>query len=170
MYKPDLSKAEIRLCFLRSLCVGVFVVLSLLLVHIFDNNVWMVSLAATGFIAFAFPKAESVRTRVILGGYLSACIAGMGCALLLMIWDDSYIAKLLMCGLAIFITTFAMTVLDFEHPPAAALSIGIVISIHPFSLAIASFGCVVVLCLIKMPLARLVLKEKKAKEENNKDI
>ncbi len=169
MYKPNLSKEEVRLCFYRSLCVGIFVVLSLFLVHIFDDNLWMVSLAATGFIAFAFPTAQAVKTRVILGGYLIACVVGIGCAMLLLIWENAHTAKLLLCGLAIFITTFVMTLLDVEHPPAAALSIGVVAAVHPVSLALASFGCVVVLCVIKMPIARMVLKEKKNKQNEKND-
>ncbi len=160
MYKPDLSRREVWICFLRSLCTCLFVVISLLLVHLFDDNIWMVSLAATSFIAFAFPKAQSVRTRVILGGYISACVAGVGCALLAGLFEDSHVAELALCGLAIFLTSFSMTVLDFEHPPAAALSIGIVIANEPIGLALASLGCVAVLCIIKMPLARYVLREK----------
>ncbi len=160
MKKPDFSKEEIRLCFLRSLCVALFVVFSLCVAHYFNDNIWMVSLAASGFIAFAFPKADSVRTSVLFGGYLSACIWGVLFSLVLDWVGFSYATIMIACGVAIFLTAFCMTVLDLEHPPAAALAIGIVISEDPLELAAASMLCVIVLCVIKKPLARMVLREK----------
>ncbi len=160
MKKPNFSREEIRLCFLRSLCVALYVLFCLLIAHQFEDSIWMVSLAASAFIAFAFPKADSVRTSVLVGGYLSSCIWGVLLSLVLFHIGLTYTNTIVCCGIAIFLTSFCMTVLDLEHPPAAALAIGIVISSKPLELAAASMLCVIVLCLIKKPLARIVLREK----------
>ncbi len=160
MKKPNLSKAEIRLCFLRSLCVAVFVLFSLFIAHQIHDRIWIVSIAASAFIAFAFPKADSVRTSVLVGGYISACIWGIVFSYVLAWIGHAYINTIILCGCAIFLTSFCMTVLDVEHPPAAALTISIVISDVPLELGGASMLCVVVLCVIKKPLARIILREK----------
>ncbi len=159
MNKPNLSKEEVRLCFLRSICVAGFVLLALALAHIYDNTIWAISLGATAFIAFAFPNAQAVRVKVIIGGYVSACICGVLLSLLLSVFNYTYIATLLLSGIAVFFTTLLMTLLDNEHPPAAALAIGLIIADDPLSLAGISLVAVIILCLIKGPIARIILRE-----------
>ncbi len=160
MHKPNLSKEEIRLCVLRSLCVSLFLLLCFVVMHFVDNTIWVTSIAATSFIAFAFPKAESVKTRVILGGYVSAGFWGSVFSVILSYTSGSYIIILIMCVLAVFLTSLCMTVFDFEHPPSAALAVGLVLSATPIIYSLLALAAVSVLCLIKMPLAKLVLGEK----------
>ncbi len=159
MKKPNFSKAEIRLCFLRSLCVSAFVLFTIVLVHLVDNAIWITSLGATTFIAFAFPKAEAVKKRVILGGYISACLWGVIAALILQAVGYPHVLTIALCVVAVFLTTMCMTVFDFEHPPSAALALSLVLSNEPIQTALLSILCVVILCLIKMPLAKLILRE-----------
>ncbi len=168
MYKPNLSKEEIRLCFLRSLCVSLFLLFCFVAMHFIDNTIWVTSLAATAFIAFAFPKAQSVKTRVILGGYISAGLWGSVFSVILRATNGGYIVILMMCVAAVFLTSLCMTVFDFEHPPSAALAVGLVLSATPVIYALLALLAVVVLCLIKMPLAKLVLGEKFSAEDKQK--
>ncbi len=158
MNKPDFSKAEIRLCILRSLCVSVFVMLSLFIVHIFDNNIWLTSLAASSFIAFAFPKADSVRTKVLIGGYLSACVFGALAGVILSTFSPNEVTVIIFAGAALFFATLCMTILDYEHPPAAALVLALVVTDKPILVAIFSLCFIILLSIVKMPLAKLILK------------
>ncbi len=163
MQKPNFAREEIKLCFFRSLCVAVFLLLTITLIHLVDNTIWISSLAATTFIAFAFPKAEAVKSRVILGGYISACVWGVVASLILQAMNHTYFLTVILCTLAVFLTTMCMTVFDFEHPPSAALAVGLVISNQPIQTALLSILCVILLCAIKMPLARLILRENENK-------
>ncbi len=164
MHKPDFRKAEIKLCFLRSICVTLFLLIAYLITHIFDDSIWMTPLAATTFIAFAFPKAEAVRNRFLLGGYISAGVWGVAISYLTLVVGDSYLVLLVLAVLSVFLTSLTMTIFDFEHPPSAALAIGLVLADQPLKMALASIICIVILCLIKMPLAKLILKEKPSAE------
>ncbi len=157
MYKPNLSKEEIRLCFFRSLCVSIFLMLCFFAVHFVDNTIWITSLAATSFITFAFPKADAVKARVVIGGYIFAGLCGTVCSLLLDAVGNSYIAVMLLCLVAVFLTSFSMTVLDLEHPPAAALAVALVLSDKPITHALLALFMTAILCLVKVPISRLML-------------
>ncbi len=159
MYKPDFTRGEVRLCVLRSLCVSIFLFVCFFIVHSFDNTIWITSLAATTFIAFAFPKAQSVLPRVIIGGYASASVWGVLASLLLSSLGDDYYILLTVSVATVFFTTLTMTLLDIEHPPSAALSIGLVLSDQPLKTALLSLLFVIILSIVKMPLARWVLRE-----------
>ncbi len=161
MQKPDLSKTELKLCLLRSLCVTAFVALAFVGVHIFDNSVWVTPLAATAFIAFAFPGAKSAHPRVLIGGYATACLWGVLAAVFTNMLGGAYGLTLGLCVLSLFLTTFTMTALDIEHPPAAALSVGIALYEESARMALAALVFVVFLSAVKMPLARLLLGEPK---------
>ncbi len=158
MHKPDFSKPEVLLCIYRSLFITAFLFLAFFLSHLVDNRIWATSLAATSFIVFAFPKADSVRTRVVIGGYTSACIFGVLASFLVPLFSYEYWTTLILCSLAVFLTTLAMTLFDFEHPPAAALAISLVLSEHAFRLALVSMFSVILLCFLKKPVAILLLK------------
>ncbi len=166
MWKPDFSGREIRNCILRSVCVSLFALFAFFMVHLMDNTVWITSIAASAFIAFAFPSAQSVRPRVLIGGYVCACVWGLiAYGVWHMFWGH-YTALLWLCIAVIFFTTLSMTLFDFEHPPAAALSIGILLSVHPIYLASASLLFVVVLCIVKMPVIRLLALSPKKEPES----
>ncbi len=161
MHRLNLSKEEIRLCLLRSLCVSVFLLLCFSAMHLVDDTIWAVSLAATSFIAFAFPKADSVKTRVLIGSYLMSGVFGTIASLLLRLIGRSYMPSIVLCIVVIFIVSFGMTLFDLEHPPAAAFAVGLTLFEMPIVYALFAIASVAVLCLIKMPLARLVLGETK---------
>ncbi len=167
MQKPDFSKREILLCLFRSLFTTLFMVFAYLMVHLFDNKVWLVSVAATAFIVFAFPNAKSVKTRFLLGGYFCACFWGTALALISQLFDKTTVSTTIFCAIAVFLTTFSMTLFDFEHPPAAALATGIVLSSSPIIMSIASFVCVIILFLIKAPVANYILNKFEKKENSD---
>ncbi len=160
MHKPNFRKDEIRRCFLRSLCVALFLLIASLMVHLIDNTIWMTSIAASAFIAFTFPEAQSVRPIVIMGSYFSACLCGILTAMLTPLVTNIAHSTLVLSVTAVFFTTLLMTIFDFEHPPAVALSVAIVLTDTPVKLAFASFLCAIILCIIKVPLTHLILRNK----------
>jgi CBS-domain-containing membrane protein len=79
------------------------------------------SLAATTFIVFAMPKSRSAQTRNVIGGHLM----GLGAGGLIYLLDPP---NLVAFPLAVGLATFLMVALDFEHPPAAATALALVVN------------------------------------------
>jgi len=102
------------------------------------------SLGATCFIIFTVPHRNSSRVRYILGGYIIGAAAGSICSVLscavpgipLGIWG----------AVAIGLSMLFMVILNFEHPPASAFSLGIVIGGFKPGMIIAVFAAT--LCLL----------------------
>lgn len=86
-----------------------------------DKMVVISAMGATAFIVFAMPKAASAQTRNVIGGHLVGMAIG---SLFYYINIPYYIEYPLVVGIAIFV----MVALDFEHPPAAATALAVVIN------------------------------------------
>ncbi len=168
MNKPDFSKKEVLLCLLRSLCVSVFLLVTFSLISIVNNAIMLTSLAATTFIVFTFPKAHAVLPRFIIGGYFCAGVFGVLAALIYSSSQQKFANLLILCIASVFLTTFCMTLFNFEHPPAAAFAVSLVFDEHPVIAVLLALSVVAVLCVIKKPLADAMLKLSSRFEKNEK--
>lgn len=92
------------------------------------------SLGATSFIAFTMPHAESCRPRYLLGGYALGITIG---SLFKLLWMSPMLSAnpflsergdVVFGALAIGCTIFLMVLLNFEHPPACGMALGVVLN------------------------------------------
>ncbi len=111
---------------------GVVVLALLLILDAVTQTVLIASLGATAFIAFAVPRSLHSGPRHLIGGYFIGVVAGAVMAYLYSLtaswgtWDH---AIMIMFGaLAISFAMFVMVVTRSEHPPAAALALGLVLN------------------------------------------
>jgi CBS-domain-containing membrane protein len=110
------------------------VVMNLMLVmDTVTQTVLIAALGASTFIAFAVPRSEVSAPRHLIGGYLVGLLAGTALSLLHGSIDWQVVmnphAGQIICGaLATGIAMFLMVITRTEHPPAAALALGIVIN------------------------------------------
>lgn len=136
-----------------------FVVLVLLLVlDAVTQTVLIAALGASAFIAFAVPRSLHSGPRHMIGGYAIGIVAGC----LMSILDSgmsvqgagaAHAVMVIFGAMAISLAMFTMVVTRTEHPPAAALALGLVLNEWDLlTLAVVMAG-IVGLSLIK----RLVL-------------
>jgi CBS-domain-containing membrane protein len=134
----------------QCLGAGVFLLLVLLLADGLLTGLVASSICASTFIAFAYPHAESSKPRYMIGGYATAILCGglgwVGCTFTT---SSELPTHALFCAAAVFATILLMVVCDFQHPPSAALAFTMVGTSHPVTLGLYTFGCILVLCLIK---------------------
>jgi CBS-domain-containing membrane protein len=112
---------------------GVVVLILLLVLDAVTQTVLIAALGASAFIAFAMPRSLHSDPRYLVGGYVIGMLSGSAMSLI-----DSQIvvssvvlshAVMIICGaLAISFTMFMMVVTRTEHPPAAALALGLVLN------------------------------------------
>lgn len=119
---------------LQSLLATVAVSVVLLVLDTLAATAIIASLGATSFIAFTMPHAESCRPRYLLGGYAVGLSVG---TLFKLLWMSPLFCNnpfLLVRGdvvfgaLAIGCTIFLMVLMNFEHPPACGMALGVILN------------------------------------------
>lgn len=136
------------------------VLIVLLVLDALTQTVLIAALGATAFIAFAVPRSVNADPRHMIGGYLVGTWAGgvMGFLHSSMIFPSLAIdhAFLVSAGaLATGLAMFLMVITRTEHPPAAALALGLVLNEWDWQTLAFIIGGVVVMTIVKqlvMPL------------------
>ena len=137
---------------------GLVVLLLLLILDAVTQTVLIAALGASAFIAFAVPRSLHSGARHMIGGYAIGIVAGCLMATLesAMNIQDVGLGHAVMVvfgAMAISLAMFTMVVTRTEHPPAAALALGLVLNEWDLlTLAVVMAG-IVALSLVK----RLVL-------------
>lgn len=134
----------------KSLFIAAYIAVVFLVIYRFSSKLAMASLAASAFIAFGFPNAESSRPKFLLGGYACGIISGfiavgIYCLLPGPMHADLY-AQIIFSAVAVFLAAFLMLSLKLQHPPAAALTVAVVLEKNPFLMGFGAFICVA--CLV----------------------
>ncbi len=128
MRKENLSSYILQ-CSLAS----VFVLILLLVLDAVTQTVLIAALGASTFIAFAVPRSLQSGSRNMIGGYLVGIAAGclMGTLNTTLQFSDAQTTHAVMIvfgALAIGFAMFTMVITKTEHPPAAALALGLVLN------------------------------------------
>lgn len=98
------------------------------------NSAIIASLGATTFIAFGMPHAKSARPRYLLGGYSVGILVGTTLKLIAMtpfiksIPEAYKMEDVIFAALAVGLSMFLMVIMNFEHPPACGLALGILLN------------------------------------------
>lgn len=125
-----------------------FVVLVLLFVlDAVTQTVLIAALGASTFIAFAVPRSPHSGPRHMIGGYAVGIFAGSlmsSLASMMNLTAINHHAIIVIFGaVAISFAMFIMVVTRTEHPPAAALALGLVLNEWSLlTLAVVFFGVV----------------------------
>lgn len=112
---------------------GITVLLLLLVLDAMTQTVLIAALGASAFIAFAVPRSLHSDTRHFVGGYLVGICSGSLMAILndMLAFSGPTIEHAIMVvfgAFAISLAMFLMVITRTEHPPAAALALGIVLN------------------------------------------
>ncbi|MGB5719478.1 MAG: HPP family protein [Woeseiaceae bacterium] len=126
---------------------GLIVLMLLLILDAVTQTVLIASLGASAFIAFAVPRSLHSDPRHLVGGYVVGMVAGTLMASLNSLlasgagWDQALM--IVFGALSISLAMFGMVVTRCEHPPAAALALGLVLNEWSFvTLAVVLVGVI----------------------------
>ena len=128
-----LRRENIRRYALQCSLAAAVVLILLLVLDAVTQTVLIAALGASVFIAFAVPRSLHSSPRCLIGGYLAGILAGSLMATLNIAFDFSDVvtahASMVVFGaLATGLAMFLMVVTKTEHPPAAALALGLVLN------------------------------------------
>lgn len=151
-------KEKARRTLMQCSLAALVVLIVLFLLDAVTQTVLIASLGASAFIAFALPRSLHSSPRHLIGGYVVGMLAGALMWLVSVPWQFAnpvleHAVTILFGALAIGLAMFLMVVTKTEHPPAAALALGLVLNEWDMVTLLVVFSGVIALSLLK----RLVL-------------
>jgi CBS-domain-containing membrane protein len=143
---------------LQCTLASVVVLILLLILDTVTQTVLIAALGASTFIAFAVPRSLQSEPRYMIGGYLVGILVGssIGTLSASIHYSDivtAHVAMIVFGALATGLAMFVMVITKTEHPPAAALALGLVLNEWDFLTLVVVIVGVIVLTICK----RLVL-------------
>jgi len=148
-FRRDDLKRYVMQCVLA----GLVVLVLLLVLDAVTQTVLIAALGASTFIAFAVPRSPHSGPRHMIGGYVAGMFAGALMATLKTMIDVSpsadHAVMVVFGAIAISLAMFTMVVTRTEHPPAAALALGLVLNEWSFLTLIVVLSGIIGLSIIK---------------------
>lgn len=153
-------KNNIRRYVLQCVLAMLIIFIVLFITDTIFNMTVVASLGASTFIALTMPHTNSSRPRYLIGGY----VIGILCGILmnyvtfrltstgLTVFEHS--PHIITCALAVGLAILLMTACNFEHPPAAALAMGLVLDANVLITSFAAFISIIIISLIKILLKK----------------
>jgi CBS-domain-containing membrane protein len=143
---------------LQCTLASVVVLILLLILDTVTQTVLIAALGASTFIAFAVPRSLQSEPRYMIGGYLVGILVGssIGTLSASIHYSDivtTHVAMIVFGALAMGLAMFVMVITKTEHPPAAALALGLVLNEWGFLTLVVVIVGVIALSICK----RLVL-------------
>ena len=116
----------------QCLLATLVVLLLLLAINVISNELVIASIASTTFTIFTAPHHRLSHFRYVFGGYIVGILVGLFCYFLVLnkltaIGWFFDIHQELVGAIAVGLSIFFMVILDLEHPPAASMSLALVI-------------------------------------------
>lgn len=153
-----LRRENLNRYFLQCGLASIVVLILLLVLDAVTQTVLIAALGASTFIAFAVPRSLQSDPRHMIGGYLVGIAAGclMGVVHTGINFSDVAIAHaflIIFGALAIGFAMLVMVLTKTEHPPAAALALGLVLNEWDFLTLVVVLAGVIGLSICK----RLIL-------------
>jgi len=117
------------------------------------QTVLIAALGASTFIAFAVPRSLQSDPRYMIGGYLVGILVGSSIGTLnaSITYSDivtAHVAMIVFGALATGLAMFVMVITKTEHPPAAALALGLVLNEWDFLTLVVVIAGVIVLSIL----------------------
>lgn len=151
-------KGHIPAYLAQCLLAMTFIFTGLLLIDSFSTLTIVASLGASTFLAFTMPHSHATRPRYFIGGYIVGILCGIGMHYTNLLMSAKKLTILghsphiLTCALAVGLAMLIMTALNFEHPPAVALAMGLVLERRLLITAAAAFSAILILAFLKLCL------------------
>ena len=161
-FDHHIRKENIRRYLLQCTLAGACVFVLLIVLDAVTQTVLIAALGASAFIAFAVPLSLHSSPRHMIGGYLAGIFSGCTMSFLYTAMDltSAFGASAGMIVAGAFATSlamFLMVVTRTEHPPAAALALGLVLNEWNLLTLAVVLGGVIGLSIIKRAILPLLM-------------
>ena len=128
-----MDRSNLRRYILQCTLASIAVLILLLVLDAVTQTVLIAALGASTFIAFAVPRSLQSDPRYMVGGYVVGIACGCAMSMAYQTFDvadplASHTIMVFFGALATGLAMFVMVATKTEHPPAAALALGLVLN------------------------------------------
>lgn len=153
-----LRRENLRRYVLQCTLAAAFVLALLWVLDAVTQTVLIAALGASTFIAFAVPRSMHSEPRYLIGGYVVGILTGgllgtLNTALQFASPVSEHAMMVCLGALATGLAMFLMVLTKTEHPPAAALALGLVLNEWDMLTLVVVISGVIALSIVK----RLIL-------------
>lgn len=157
-FEGRLRRDNLNRYLLQCALASMVVFILLLILDTVTQTVLIAALGASTFIAFAIPRSLQSEPRYMIGGYIVGILVGtsidaLSASFLFSDIVTEHVVMIVFGALATGLAMFAMVITKTEHPPAAALALGLVLN----EWDILTLGVVIVGVIALSIFKRLVL-------------
>ncbi len=127
-------RKNIRPYLLQSILATLTILLILVFLDVLSHTAIIATLGSSAFLVFTRPRAYVSRSRPLIGGYIIGMAVGVMYyyATLLAAYFSISVSQatvlIVFSAMAVGAAIFLMVVTDTEHPPAARMSLGLVLN------------------------------------------
>lgn len=139
-----------------ALATAILMVLFSLLSLVFDTAI-VAALGATSFIVFTIPFKEVSKARYVIGGYTVGNIVGFISAFLFQTIGIAHGLFGILAALSVGVSMFLMVIFDVEHPPAAGVSLGLMINNGDVRSVLVAYIGIIFILLMRKLLAKYLI-------------
>lgn len=161
-FDPKFRKNKMRYV-LQCALITLIIALVLWILDALSDAAIVAALGASSFIAFTMPHRAVSRPRYLIGGYVTGIASGAmanAASKLLAFLTEKPIdgpPEVFFAALAAGTAIFIMVAMDFEHPPAAGIAMGLVFNAcNPASILVVVAG-IVILTTVKTLLRPILI-------------
>ena len=132
-YDTHFRRGNLKRYLLQCALAGGVVLILLIVLDAVTQTVLIAALGASTFIAFAVPLSLQSSPRHMIGGYVAGIFAGCLMSVIHRWMDITDVAfdhtvMIIFAAFATALAMFTMVATRTEHPPAAALALGLVLN------------------------------------------
>lgn len=146
----------------QPLCAMVFLCCVLFVLNVFSTSpiLWAVgagSLASSCYVVFGKPQSSAAIPQRMIGGYLVGIVTGVGIRYLAIHFDlfhgfvlgEPHMQAVgLLAAISVGLALILMILLQFEHPPAAGMTLVLVLEVRDYRTVTIVFVAAVILALL----------------------
>jgi len=139
----------------QSILATISIFLVLVFLDILEHTALIATLGASAFIIFIMPNSYISMPKQVLGGYAIGIICGCLCFFLTKGFSHSFIAMpekfftVSFGSLAVGTAIFIMAAINYEHPPAVGISLGLVLNQWNHQTIIFIIFAVIIMLVVK---------------------
>jgi CBS-domain-containing membrane protein len=157
-----LRRENLRRYVLQCTLAAAFVLILLLVLDAVTQTVLIAALGASTFIAFAVPRSMHSEPRYLIGGYVVGILTGgllgaLNTTLQFASPLSGHAMMIFLGALATGLAMFLMVLTKTEHPPAAALALGLVLNEWDLLTLVVVISGVIALSIVKRLILPLLM-------------
>jgi CBS-domain-containing membrane protein len=157
------AKENLRPFLVQSLMATATILVILLFLDVLTHTAIIACLGSSAFLIFTRPRAYSARPRPVIGGYVVSIVVGVAYSYatqlpgVLSLPVSATTVLIVLSAMAVGGAIFLMVITSTEHPPAAGLSLSLVLNVWDYEAILFVLAAVLLMATLRQLLQKYMV-------------